>query len=653
MDITDCRDLSSLQAILFMILFLQSSANLSTCYSYIGIALRSALRMGLHRNITYSFNPIDREVRRRIFWIIRKMDTYVAALLGFPKMLSDKDVDQELPLEVDDEYITETEILPMPPGKLSVFTASNAHTRLMAILAKVIREIYPTKAAQQCVPGNAKPTYVISHAKIKEIEVDLQDWLDKLPMGLRPGGDAPEDIVRVQQLLRMAYAHVQMMLYRPFLHYVSSKHIEGKPVDERSYACAAACVSVSRNIVHITAEMQRRGLLIGAYWFTMYTTFFAILSLAFFVLENPTKPGTEEILANASAGRDALKALAKTSMAADRCSTSLTGLFEQLRNKVAESKSHNVPEKNNKRRNAGRPLSSQLAQSNTVSASASPVTYSSPAIQGLTQRALTFPLQQPTNSNVQASSANKGLYTPNSMNDSNLRQNFHDLMTPGMDSTGTSTPDTNIQSPVQQSQPQSSTTGQDFYPPFTDVGLTDLSAMMFPSADPFAYPNQPMLSYESRHPNANPTGKAEFLGTNANTNPSFLSNIPSNAAYGATMFPPNVNPNFKTSQIVRSQSQSNLQMAGQSQNQPQSSQNPPNLGYDSLEGQVYGPLPPFMMEQQGMGLGMDLSGVTGLDPLGGGTGFTPGLGAGQGWEDMFGEWTTPGDLQGGGEMKGF
>ena len=187
MDITDCRDMQSLQAILFMILFLQSSANLSTCYSYIGIALRSALRMGLHRNLAFAnFNYIELETRRRVFWIIRKMDTYVAALLGFPKMLSDQDVDQELPSEVDDDYITETKMDKMPPEKLSVFTASNAHTRLMAILAKVIREIYPTKAVQQIVPGSATPTYVISHAKIKDIEIDLQDWLDKLPKFSRP-----------------------------------------------------------------------------------------------------------------------------------------------------------------------------------------------------------------------------------------------------------------------------------------------------------------------------------------------------------------------------------------------------------------------------------------------------------------------------------
>jgi hypothetical protein len=186
MEITDCRDMPSLQAILFMILFLQSSANLSTCYSYIGIALRSALRMGLHRNLTYNFNPIE-----------RKMDTYVSALLGFPKMLNDEDVDQELPVEVDDEFITRDAILPMPAGKLSVFVASNAHTRLMFILARVIRDVYPLKsAAGGCEPGPGRPTYVVSHAKIQAIEYDLQAWLEKLPMGLMPGSDAPGDVVR-------------------------------------------------------------------------------------------------------------------------------------------------------------------------------------------------------------------------------------------------------------------------------------------------------------------------------------------------------------------------------------------------------------------------------------------------------------------------
>ena len=120
----------------------------------------------------------------------------------------------------------------------------------------------------------------------------------------------------------MSYAHVQMMLYRPFIHYVSVNR-ECKSSDKRSYACAAACVSVARNIVHITSEMKRQGLLVGSYWFVMYTTYFAILSLVFFVLGNPDSPTAKEILKDAMEGRDTLAALAKRSLAADRCTHSL------------------------------------------------------------------------------------------------------------------------------------------------------------------------------------------------------------------------------------------------------------------------------------------------------------------------------------------
>ena len=321
MDITDCRDLPSLQTILLMIIFLQSSAKLATCYSYIGIALHSAVRMGLHRSISRNFNPIELETRKRIFWQIRKMDLYVAALLGLPLMLSDDDIDQELPAEVDDEYITVEKILPMPVGEVPLVSGINAHTRLTRILQKVVRYIYPLKGLEHS-QNRSDHSYVVSHVRIKEIEQDLQKWMESLPAFLRPGVEVSPDLVRVQQLLRMSYAHVQMVLYRPFLHYVSQSCHSGT-VDKRSYACAAACVSVSRNVIHITVEMKRRGLLVGAYWFTMYTTFFAILALIYFVLENPESSTRDAILRDANEGKEVLASLAKRSMAADRCTQTL------------------------------------------------------------------------------------------------------------------------------------------------------------------------------------------------------------------------------------------------------------------------------------------------------------------------------------------
>lgn len=194
MDITDCRDLPSLQAIICMIMFLQSTAKLSTCWCYVGIALHSAIRMGLHRSITGNFNLVELQSRRRLFWQIRKMDLYVGAMIGLPTMLNEDDIDQELPMDIDDEFITPERILPAPSGYVHLMAGSNAQTRLLVVLRKVIRYVYPIKGIQYLA---GKPrSYVVSHAKIREIERDLQRWMEELPMYLRPGGDVSPDLAR-------------------------------------------------------------------------------------------------------------------------------------------------------------------------------------------------------------------------------------------------------------------------------------------------------------------------------------------------------------------------------------------------------------------------------------------------------------------------
>lgn len=177
-----------------MIQFLQSSAKLSTCYAYIGVALRSALRMGLHRSFNSSFNPIEAETRKRLFWVIRRMDTYMGAMLGLPRFLEDEDIDQDFPVEVDDDYITETQILPMPEGSISVMSAFNAHTRIVQVLSKICKYVYPIKGTQS--GGKNSVTYTVKYSKIRELEQDLAQWLDELPMALKPGGEAPHIIIK-------------------------------------------------------------------------------------------------------------------------------------------------------------------------------------------------------------------------------------------------------------------------------------------------------------------------------------------------------------------------------------------------------------------------------------------------------------------------
>lgn len=193
LDVTDCRDLLSIQALSMMILFLQGTAKLATCYSYIGVALRSCCRLGMHRKISGKFSIIEQEERKRIFWHIRKMDTYVGAMLGLPQMLSDEDVDQEFPAEVHDECVTENGILPNPQDAFPLLKATNAHSKLLRILKKVVRYVYPVKPPSE---GQQVGEYTISHSLIRELERDLQNWMEDLPVELKPSDQADLELAR-------------------------------------------------------------------------------------------------------------------------------------------------------------------------------------------------------------------------------------------------------------------------------------------------------------------------------------------------------------------------------------------------------------------------------------------------------------------------
>jgi transcription factor-like protein len=198
-DITECRDLTSLQALLFMILFLQATSNFSACYAYVGIALRSSVRMGLHRHLQHEqIGIIEQEVRKRVFYVVRQMDIYVSAMMGFPLLHNSEDIDQPYPTEVDDEYITNEGIIQPPMGTPSYFEAFNAYTKLMEILARIVKNVYPLKGLSQTVMKGDKPgtSYHISYSSIKKIEGELQEWYRLLPPHWRPNAEGPIEAIR-------------------------------------------------------------------------------------------------------------------------------------------------------------------------------------------------------------------------------------------------------------------------------------------------------------------------------------------------------------------------------------------------------------------------------------------------------------------------
>lgn len=306
----------------------------------------------------------------------------------------------------------------------------------------------------------------------------------------------------------MAFGHAQLLLYRPFLHYVSSTY-KDNTTDQRAFACASACVSVSRNIIHITSEMRRRGLLAGAYWFSMYTTFFAIVSILYFVLENPNSATSLELLRDAAEGKEVLAYFAKRSMAADRCSSALNvsdygtpqqrhmylrppqSMFERLPEAVKQGREL---QESRKRRQDSSPQSlgsrPQLLESDLT----------------LPRRASTFPESHPDSKRTapslpisQSHYASLGL-DPSFNSPSPSNADFFEAV-PGLTPTSSNTSLGQFGAlPTRPSFPPTPLSNSFTDPSGMNVPISDISTLMFPSADPLAYPNPPMTTFENKHP---------------------------------------------------------------------------------------------------------------------------------------------------------
>lgn len=203
---------------------------------------------------------------------------------------------------------------------------------------------------------------------------------------------------------------------------------------------------------------------------------------------------------------------------------------------------------------------------------------------GKIQRAATFPTPVNTTGSPFSRTSFDSPRYPQATLPNRHSQSIQDMVSP-IDSSAAGTPESSASGSVQFGH-------QLQQPYFGNNNLPDLGAMMFPSADPFAYPNQPVIEFDNRQQNAETTNN--FLEGSSVPHNVFLSNSTGG-------------------------------------------HNP----YDNLEGQFFGPLPPYLTQSQanaGIDLTtVDVNGMHGVHQpaLNGHAGFPATNQVGMNFDDIF------------------
>jgi hypothetical protein len=193
LDPADCQDLLSLQSLLCMILFTQTSSMMSTCYSYICMAVAASLQMGLFTEVASQELPEpERLCRRRIFSVLNMMDTYVTTALGLPRTLRDVKSDHLMPSAT------------IPQSMSDPMAGTYAHAKLIQILASAVESNHPVTRPISQKNG----FYGVEYSKITATEEQLEAWFN----GLAPQNPAA-DATTAEGAMQMKYEYFYVNIY--------------------------------------------------------------------------------------------------------------------------------------------------------------------------------------------------------------------------------------------------------------------------------------------------------------------------------------------------------------------------------------------------------------------------------------------------------
>lgn len=233
----ESHSVHNIEAMTLLVLYNLRSPSNSGIWYMIGLAIRTCIDLGLHREAYYgNLSPYEGQLRRRLFWTVYFLERVIAVSLGRPYSVADRDIDVAMPLEIDDtvrddSLIARTMAASHSPTFQSSRPSSNITLAIQCFRLKRLESHIQGKIYRVDRPISG----LIS--KINPILKMLEDWHRALP----PSSPYECDY------LGMHYYKAVRLLLQPFLTILP-------PTDQR----IALCLQASGQLCQIFKRLHQR-----------------------------------------------------------------------------------------------------------------------------------------------------------------------------------------------------------------------------------------------------------------------------------------------------------------------------------------------------------------------------------------------------------
>lgn len=244
-DVISSSSMTSVQACALQGAFLLSTNARDVSYNVMGLGLRMAINMGMHRSTsTSNLHPHVRELRNRLWWSIYSAERLFSIEMGRPLAIDDAEIDAPFPADLPELRVD---------GRQSSVSNQIAMAQLCQIMGRIVKMIYSNKIT-------SKNGQVIYPKPFKQLQTDLEQWKLTLPEHLKLSHDCTRAVFH----LHLTYEQAIILLTRTSLnHAVVKNHITQVSTEtaEFLHQNAQDCLSAARSSIRIMTTLKDRALL--------------------------------------------------------------------------------------------------------------------------------------------------------------------------------------------------------------------------------------------------------------------------------------------------------------------------------------------------------------------------------------------------------
>jgi transcriptional regulatory protein GAL4 len=347
--IFESGNLAMVQALLLLSNYAQKRNRPNTGWNYLGLAVRMALSLGLHKEFPHwEITHLQREMRRRVWWGLFVFDSGASITFGRPVLLPERGIMDASPvLNIHEDVCLEnsnachlltclksltpdTHILPdeieFPTAYTGLISQSLFHLATNSLHHRLISTPYPL------------PEELLSLNQV------IETWETSIPSYFQlssPIVHANEAFLFARYRLMWRSWNLQIILFRPIVLQLAArrKQPEANHVSETSeeLVCREKCIQSARATITSIADFVATGMVSRlSTWYMLYFLFQAGLVPVICLLTDPTHPDSALWLNDIRTTRDLLSRTALTNRLAARCLTVFNRLSPALDSGLSE-----------------------------------------------------------------------------------------------------------------------------------------------------------------------------------------------------------------------------------------------------------------------------------------------------------------------------